>query len=190
MTTMIPIATEPQRVKLRTEDYLALDASGAFDDYGKTELLDGEVVYMNAQHRPHARIKSRLFRLISAALDNADSGLEAIVEGSIDAPPHDVPEPDIVITSEADGEGLIPLASVRLVIEVAAASLRSDLTRKATIYASHKVPEYWVVDVDHMILHRHWQPLHDGYCQRDEIAFGAEWASVTIPHLSVGTDRL
>ena len=66
MTEMVPLTTVPLPVKLRVEDYLLLDGSGAFDGYGKTELLDGEVVYMNAQHRPHARIKSRLFGLQSA----------------------------------------------------------------------------------------------------------------------------
>jgi hypothetical protein len=65
MTEHVRLTTTPRRVKLRVEDYLALDDAGAFDAYGKTELIDGEVVYRNAQHRPHARIKSRLFRLLA-----------------------------------------------------------------------------------------------------------------------------
>ena len=41
MTEMVPLTTVPLPVKLRVEDYLLLDGSGAFDGYGKTELLDG-----------------------------------------------------------------------------------------------------------------------------------------------------
>ena len=55
MTEMVPLTNVPLPVKLRAEDYLLLDEAGAFMAYRKTELLDGEVVYMNAQHRPHAR---------------------------------------------------------------------------------------------------------------------------------------
>jgi len=83
MNEMVPLTTVPLPVKLRVEDYLMLDAAGAFEGYGKTELLDGEIVYMNARHRPHARIKSRLFRLIADALDNLPINLEALVEGSV-----------------------------------------------------------------------------------------------------------
>lgn len=88
MTEFTPLNTAPLPVKLRIEDYLLLDDAGAFDAYRKTELIDGEIYFMNAQHRPHARLKSRLFRLIADALDALDKGLEAIVEGSVTMPPH------------------------------------------------------------------------------------------------------
>ncbi|GAA0663515.1 hypothetical protein FHT00_001233 [Sphingomonas insulae] len=52
MTKMPSLVTSPQRVKLCVDDYLRLDAAGAFDTYGKTELLDGDVVYIDAQYRP------------------------------------------------------------------------------------------------------------------------------------------
>ncbi len=112
-------------VKLRLEDYLLLDESGAFDAYAKTELIEGEIFFMNAQHRPHARIKTRLLVLIAEALKGME--LEAIVEGSVAIPPINVPEPDIVVTSEAEGTGLIPLDSVRLIVELADANARDRL---------------------------------------------------------------
>lgn len=190
MTEQVPLTTVPLPVKLRVEDYLMLDDAGAFDGYGKTELIDGEVVYRNAQHRPHARIKSRLFRLLAEALDRTASGLEPIVEGSIAVPPHNVPEPDIVVTSEPDGNGLIPLASVRLIVEVADSTLQSDLTKKAAIYARHGVPEYWVVDVQGGIVHRLWSPGEDGFADTDRYLFGEPLAAATIAGLSVETAAL
>ncbi|WP_294358162.1 hypothetical protein [uncultured Sphingomonas sp.] len=77
MTEQVPITNVPTRVKLRVEDYLSLDRDGAFDGYGKMERIDGEVTYMNAKHRPHARIKSRLHTALSVPLQDRSDRFEA-----------------------------------------------------------------------------------------------------------------
>ena len=190
MTEMAPLTRTPRRVKLRVEDYLSLDTAGAFEAYGRTELLDGEVVYMNAQHRPHARIKSRLFRLIADGLQELGSPLEALIEGSVAMPPHNVPEPDIAVTAEPEGEGLIPLASLALIVEVSDTTLRSDLGRKRRIYAREGVREYWVVDVKKALIHQMWKPSGDDYAERRDIAFGTPMTSATIAGLTIDTNGL
>ena len=189
MNAPVTILPRRKRAKLTVEDYLALDGRGAFDRYGKTELLDGEVFYMNAQHRPHARVKTRLVIELTEALRGI-GGLEAVVEGSIEIPPHSVPEPDIVVTSEAEGEGLIPLASVRLVIEVADSTVNSDLKSKLRLYAAAGVPEYWVVDLPGAKLHQFWQPQGKAFFERREIALGGAVAAATIIGLTVATSSL
>jgi len=190
MTEHLPITNVPLRVRLRVEDYLSLDRDGAFDGYGKTELIDGEVTYMNAQHRPHARIKSRLYMALNTALAERPDRLEALVEGSIAIPPHNAPEPDITITSEPEGRGLIPLVSVRLVVEVADATLSSDLTRKSAIYAAHGVPEYWVVDVNGRAIHQFWAPAKATYAAERRTRFGDPVTAATIDALTIATDHL
>lgn len=141
MTLAQPLNTTPLPVKLRIEDYLLLDRSGA---YAKTELIEGEILFMNAQHRPHARIKSRLHRLIADTLDGAGGDFEAIVEASIAIPAHSAPESDIVVTNALDGDGLVPLGSVMLVVEVSDSTLEADLGPKAALCAMASIPEYWV----------------------------------------------
>ncbi len=190
MTEQLPLNISPLPVKLRLEDYLLLDESGAFDAYRKTELIEGEVFFRNAQHRPHARIKSRLHVLLAEALKAHEGGLEAIVEGSIAIPPINVPEPDIVVTSAAEGTGLIPLVSVRLIVEVADATLKSDLTVKAAVYARHGVPEYWVVDVRGGTIRQMWRPEGDSYAERRDVGFGDRIAAATIEGLAIGTSGL
>lgn len=185
MTEMLPLNTVPLPVKLRIEDYLLLDRSGAFDGYAKTELIEGQIFYMNAQHRPHARIKMKLYDAISAALREARSPLTAFVEASISIPDHGVPEPDIVLTSEPDGEGLIPLPSVALVIEVADTTLGSDLGRKAALYATAGIPEYWVADVEAKVVHQLWAPEDDAYAQARTVAFGERIEAMTVAGLVV-----
>ena len=175
---------------LRVEDFFLLDKSGAFEGYGKTELIDGGVVFMNAQHRPHARIKGQLFLALVAALREHHSGLTAIIEATVSMPPHNAPEPDLVLTSEPDGEGPIPLASVALLVEISDATLTVDLDIKARLYASHNVAEYWVVDVEGRVIHQHWGPEAEGYAELREVAFGELVDAATIAGLKVLTDGL
>lgn len=190
MAEAIPITNEWRPVKLRVEDYLTLDELGAFDGYGKTELIEGEIVYMNAQHRPHARVKSRLFRIIADTLEESDSAFEALVEGAVSMPPHNVPEPDIALTAEPEGNGLIPLASLALVIEVADTTLAHDLGRKQRIYARAGVPEYWVVDVNREVIHQLWSPAGEAYSERREVAFGTAIEAAAIAALRIETGGL
>ena len=190
MAELLPLSTTPVRVKLRLEDYLLLDAAGAYDRYRGTELIEGDVYAVNAQHRPHARIKSRLYRLIDDGLRAANSPLEAMVEPSIAIPPDTAPEPDIVVTSEPEGDGLVPLPSVRLVVEVADTTLQADLTHKVALYAQAGIPEYWVVDVNARVIHQMWSPADATYVDRRQVAFGDPLAAATLAGVTIDTAGL
>lgn len=187
MTERVPLNTTPLPVKLRIEDYLLLDRSGAFDAYAKTELIDGEIFYMNAQHRPNARIKSHLFFAICTALRASQSPLEALVEARIAVPDRAVPEPDIVLTNEPEGEGLIPLGTVARAVAVADTTLANDLGVKARLYATAGIPKYWVADVDGKVIHQLWAPAGKVYAQRCEVAFGERIEAVTAAGLVIDT---
>lgn len=190
MTEQRPLNTAHLPLKLRVEDYLALDREGAFDAYRKTELIDGGVLFMNAQHRAHARVKSRLHLLIAAALSATDSRLEALVEASVAIPPHDVPEPDIVLTDDAGGDGLVPASSVALVVEVSDTTLDTDLGAKVALYASAGIREYWVVDVQRRAIEQLWSPVDRDYAQRTSLAFGDSLSARTIDGFEIDTARL
>lgn len=187
MTEHLPLNTSQLPVKLRVDDYLLLDASGAFQDYAKTELIEGEILFMNAQHRPHALLKMKLYDLLRDALRNMGSPLLPLVEASVGLPPDSVPEPDIVLTSEPHGEGLIPLGSVALIVEVSDATLSFDLGRKAALYARNGIPEYWVADVKGRVIHQFWRPQAEAYTERREMKLGETVTTVTIEGLAVDT---
>jgi Uma2 family endonuclease len=103
---------------------------------------------------------------------------------------HDVPEPDIAITDEPEGDGILPLVAVKLVVEVADGTLARDMGLKAALYASAGVSEYWVVDVNGRTIHQMWSPGPDGYAERSEAAFGKRIAAATIAGLAVETKGL
>ncbi|MBV9840388.1 MAG: Uma2 family endonuclease [Sphingomonadaceae bacterium] len=189
MTEQRPLNTAPLPLKLRVEDYLALDEIGAFADYAKTELIEGEIVFVNAQHRPHARLKMKLYDALRDALLQLGPDMVALVEASVAMPDHSVPEPDIVLTREPDGEGLIPLSSVTLIVEVSDTSLRMDLGRKAKLYARKGVPEYWVADVNARVIHQLWSPQGGVYAEGQELTFGQMLPARTIEALRIETDK-
>ena len=56
MTELLPIDTRAHRARLTAADFEVLDGSGAFTAYRKTELVDGEIWFVNAQHRPHGMV--------------------------------------------------------------------------------------------------------------------------------------
>lgn len=178
------------RIKLRIEEYLRLSEAGAFDRYGRTELIDGVVYAMNPQHRPHGFAKDELAYRLRRALEAMGSGLHVATEQSVAMTPHDQPEPDIILTTEPRGAGAIPGTSVALLVEVAHTSLDHDLLRKAPVYASQGVAEYWVVDVNARLIHQMWSPQGEAYVERREVNFGERIEAAAVEGLAVETAEI
>ena len=174
-------------IKLRVEDYERLDRTGAFDGIGKTELLDGLVYRMSPQFRAHGFAKDELAYRLRRCLEQLSLPLHVATEQSVRLDPNSEPQPDIVLTSEPQGEGAIPGSSVALIAEVSVSTLAFDLAGKAQIYAEAGIPEYWVIDVNATVLHRHWKPRANGYAKRDSLPLGERVEAVTVKGLGVET---
>lgn len=181
--------TIPHPVRLKNDDFWLLNDHGAFAEYAKTELIEGEILCMNAQHSRHARIKSDLLVELALALRSQGASLKAISEVSVALSADSVPEPDIVLTSYL-GDGPVPLETLALVVEVSDTTREFDLGRKLALYASAGVPEYWVVDLAGRVIHQLWSPDGDRYVDRRELGFGTELAAATIDALVVDTSAL
>ncbi len=190
MNQYSPMKTGPLRVPLRADHFMFLDARGAFESYGRVELIEGELLYMNAQFRPHMVAKDELAYRLRQALETAAIDLFVGTEGSVRLSDNDVPQPDIILTSEPRGDGPIPGTSVSLLVEVADTTLDHDLGRKAAVYAHGGVPEYWVVDLNAGVIHQLAMPATAGFDWRAEVPFGDPITSMAIPGLTVATDRL
>jgi Uma2 family endonuclease len=146
-TEHAPILSAPTPIRLKVSDHLTLDAAGALGSYGRTELINGKPYAMNAQHRPCAPIKSRLSVSLANIIKALGLPLEMMVEATVEMEPLTAPEPDIILTSAAEGDDLVRFDSVALMVEISDASLQHDLHRKADLYLRFNVPEYWIVDV-------------------------------------------
>jgi Uma2 family endonuclease len=171
-------------------DYEALWAEGRFGDWSKVELIDGELFGMNAQCRRHALVKTRLCERINHALRAGEFGLEAISEAAVEVMEVSLPEPDIVITSEPDGDRFVPLWSVKLVVEVADTTWARDLKRKLRLYGKAEIPEYWVIDIPARQVRQFWAPFVTGYACDKIVPLGDSIDSATMPELEVQTAGL
>lgn len=173
----------PGKYKLTVDDYLHLDDIGVFNGR-RTELLDGDIIVMNAEYRPHGWVTGELHYALRRALE-AMAGDLHVMGASVRMSDHDMPLPDIVLTREPRGEGPIPLNSVALVVEVSSTTLSRDLGRKEAIYARAGVPEYWVADLGAKLIHQLWMPQGDSYADRRSVALGERIEAMTIPGLAI-----
>jgi Uma2 family endonuclease len=178
------------RHRLTVEEYLMLDREGAFGDR-RTELFDGEVYYMSPKHRPHARVLGDVYFAVREALRASGSGLIALIDISVRLSDYDVPDPDIAITDAPDGDGILPLGALKLVIEVSDTTLAKDLGFKEELYARAGVPEYWVIDINESRVLCHANPRSaaegGGYDGQLDVPFGEMLYSATIDGLTVET---
>jgi len=174
----------PGKYRLSAADYLTLANAGAFEGL-RTELIEGDVIVMSPQHRPHGFIKDELAYRLRRKLEEMASGWHVATEQSVALEPHSEPQPDIILTSEPKGAGPIPAETVALIVEVADSSLEFDLGEKARVYASAAVREYWVADVNGRQLLQFWSPAGDGYGERHEVAFGGTATAATIDGLTI-----
>lgn len=90
-----------------------------------------------------------------------------------------------MVTSEPEGKGLIPLGSVRLIVEVSDSTVAIDTGKKAALYARNGVPDYWVADVEAEVFHQFWAPDGNAYTHRRKVAFGEQIEAVTVAGLVV-----
>jgi len=144
---------------LTVTDVMGMVDVGILDEDDHVELLDGVLVEMSPQGSRHAYAVMELTAIAAPVVSAA--GLRLSIQGSVDVgSPISLPEPDLAIVPVAAPDALPrnPL----LVVEMGATSLRIDLVRKARIYATGNVPEYWVLDVERRALIVHRAP-QDGF---------------------------
>lgn len=118
---------------------------GLFETTDKVELLDGYLVSKMPQGDPHHYTVSTLNELMMTRVVNVArvTVQSPIVLGSSE------PEPDVCLSARIESQKRKkPTAeNIFLVVEVAETSLAIDRGRKLHLYATHGIPEYWVVNL-------------------------------------------
>jgi Uma2 family endonuclease len=133
--------------------HIASDA-GAFE--GQNVLLhDGEILEMPAPNPPH----NSGLELTSTALREALGAgywvrTQMALVLSLD---HD-PVPDIAVIVGSPRTVKVQPTTALLVVEIADSTLAFDLTTKATLYATAKILDYWVLDLKGRTLIVHREP--------------------------------
>lgn len=82
---------------------------------------------------------------------------------------YDEPQPDVALLRPRPdfyATATPTAADILLLVEVADTTLRTDLGRKARIYASGGVIEYWVIDLNNRVVYVHREPAAGSYASR------------------------
>ncbi|MDZ4759839.1 MAG: Uma2 family endonuclease [Alphaproteobacteria bacterium] len=149
----------------------------------KFELIDGEIVPMNAQNMPHMMWKSRINRWFVYHLPKTLVLVPEATLRLIDKPRANTFETDLLIFQPEPEATAIRAPMVRLAIEVADTSITRDAAIKAPRYGKAGVVELWVVDVVERRTIRHRQPGASGYDDIETIDFSDAIAPLFDPSL-------
>ncbi len=150
--------------------YERMVETGAFagEKHQRVELMRGEIRQMNPIGPNHAAVVN--FLATWSIRNTSPDEITCSVQNPIRLPESDgSPQPDIAwLAQKRYPEHPLP-ENVRLLIEVAEASLRFDLGEKARLYAESGIPEYWVADIEGRRLIVYREPSDEGYRDTNEL---------------------
>ncbi len=149
--------------RINVDEYYRMAEVGLLARDARVELIQGEVIDMAPIGSKHAAIVDVLGMLLTRVIgDRAIVG----VQRPIRIGTHSEPQPDITLLKpRADFySSAHPVASdVLLLIEVSDTTLRYDREIKVPLYASHGIPEVWLIDVNNKQLLRMREPAGEHY---------------------------
>jgi Uma2 family endonuclease len=142
-----------------------MTAAGYFHEDDRFELLGGEIVPMSPKGRRHEIVRLELsYRF--ARLAPQDVFVAPEPQFNLGSDTFVVPDllvhPRVIATPDVRGGDAL------LVVEVAETSLAYDLKTKATLYAAHGVPEYWVINASTLMTTVHTRPSGNAYASAPE----------------------
>jgi Uma2 family endonuclease len=176
---------------LSVEEFLELAQRQGWDEDTRVELLDGEIVWMSPIGDPHAGCVGRLNRLFTRRY--ADEVALVWPQNPVRVSQIDLPQPDLgLLRPRADYySASTPRPNdVLVLVEVADTTVRTDLGRKARIYATAGVQEYWVVDLNSRSIYVHRQPSGGEYAVRAVLRSSDQLRAEFAPDVSFTVDEI
>ncbi len=140
------------RRSFTVDDVLRMQEAGILSENENFELIEGEIVPMQAKSHVHELIKSALILAIAPAIPR---DLWLGIETSIYLAKNTFVEPDIVIYPRGLKLESVKGSDIILAIEVALTTLAYDRIVKSRLYAKHGFQEFWVVDAAARRTHVH-----------------------------------
>ena len=179
-------ATHAPPVFTVDDDHRMAEA-GILGEDDRVELIEGEIVEMRPIGRRHRARLDRMTALCSTRL----AGRAIVrIQGPVRLSHFSEPQPDLVLLCpRADYSASVDAGpdDVRLLIEVADASLAYDRAVKAPLYARAAVAEYWILGLQHdrLLVFRDLDPGAGRYSRVDLLARDERIAPLTFPDLEI-----
>lgn len=163
----------PSRHRLDVDAYYKMAEAGILTRADRVELIDGEIIDLNAIGSPHAGKTNRLVRFFAQAA--ADGRVLTSVQNPLRLDAYNELEPDFMLLRPRadDYQASHPgAADVLLLVEVSDSSLAYDRGRKLALYAKFNVPEAWIIDIAGSAVEIHRQPHDSGYSSMERRTSG------------------
>ena len=175
---------------LSVADYRLMSEAGMFAPDERVELVEGEIVNVPPVGPDHVGLVNDLTEaLVAAAIGRAIVS----VRNPVVLPDRSEPEPDVALLRPGEGRyrKAKPLpADVLLLIEVADSTLRYDTEVKVPLYASHGIPETWLIDVKGERPTRFTGPARAGYGRSEDVADLRALEPTTLPGMRLDLSKL
>jgi Uma2 family endonuclease len=159
------------RRKWSVAEILAMMHAGIIKQHDRFELIGGEIVPMSPKGVPHETVKMELNRFWTKILP---SDVSILTETTLYINEHEFLEPDFIFWPRDIAVKDIKPKDIMLLVEASDSSLSYDLGRKAKIYASIGIREYWVVNATKLSVRVHRLP--DGQATASSYPRGKNFA--------------
>lgn len=151
---MTAALAEPQARRWTRREYYKLAQKGWFAGQ-RVQLIDGEIIQMAPQGHEHTSALSKTARILGTLFE---PGHWIRWQMPLNIGRESDPEPDLaVVKGDIDDYTDHPTTAI-LIVEVSDTSLRLD-RRKAALYASAGVGEYWILNLPDRCLEVHRDPV-------------------------------
>ena len=140
---------DPETKRWTRDEFYRMVEDGYFDGQ-RAELIGGEVLVMSPQNPPHF---SEIKRIETQLQFVFDKGFWIRTQGPLSLGLDSDPEPDLAVVKGTfeDFSNSHPTSAL-LIVEVADTTLDYDRGRKASLYASAGIADYWIVNLrDHQL---------------------------------------
>ncbi len=160
---------------------------GLIGEDDRVELIDGEMVPMHSKGGRHEAVKTKL---LNAFMRRVPEDCEISIELGWRPGGDLYLEPDLVLYKLGASPSYVLPSDAFLVVEISDSSLRYDRERKAKIYSSLGVPEYWVIDANRLETTVHLGPGAEGYGNVSIHGPSETVAPMALPQLTVSLGAL
>jgi Uma2 family endonuclease len=186
------MSTEVVRRLFTVGEYHRMVHAGILRESDRLELIDGEIIQMSPIGPWHWISVARATALLIKKLDER---AVVSIQGPVRLDDWSEPQPDAAVFKPrkdfyAGKAGGPDPGDVLLIVEMADSSLSYDQNQKRSRYARSKLPEYWIVDLNHECLLVFRSPRGDGYETALTLQRGETIAPLAFPDVAIAVDDL
>ncbi len=176
----------PQKHLTDIDEWRRLGEAGIFPPDNRLELINGEILEMSpigCNHAGHLnRILNRLLNIVPGdmAIASVQNPLQL---GDLSEPEPDFmllkPNTDFYSARHPDADDVL------LLIEVSDSSLEFDRNQKMHLYALHRIPEYWLLNLNEACVEIYRKPAGDLYAEKRTLTAGDSIILSELPEIRV-----